>query len=82
MIISEADAIWAANEFINYFERFNTIEDYIRVTKEAAVNERGKSIVSLKDEFFNEDVHPEDMDFEVRVVGESFQLSVPQEYYH
>ena len=79
MIISEIDSVWAADQFINYFERFSTIEDYIRVTKEAAVNERGKSIVSLKDEFFNEDVHPEDMDFEVRFVGERFQQSVPQE---
>jgi len=82
MIIREIDALWAADKFINYFERFNTIEDYIRVTKEAAVNERGKSIVSLKDEFFNEDIHPEDMDFEVRFVGERFQQSVPQAYYH
>jgi hypothetical protein len=82
MIIRETDALWAADKFINYFERFNTIEDYIRVTKEAAVNERGKSIVSLKDEFFNEDIHPEDMDFEVRFVGERFQQSVPQAYYH
>jgi len=82
MIISENDSVWAANEFISYFKRFDTIEDYIRVTKEAAVNARGKSIVSLKDEFFNEDVHPEDMDFEVRFVGERFQQSVPQAYYH
>ena len=82
MIISEIDAIWSANQFIDYFKRFDTIEDYIRVTKEAAVNARGKSIVSLKDEFFNEDVHPEDMDFEVRFVGERFQQSVPQAYYH
>ena len=28
------------------------------------------------------DVHPEDMDFEVRFVGERFQQSVPQAYYH
>ena len=82
MIISENDSLWAADQFINYFKRFDTIEDYIRVTKEAAVNARGKSIVSLKDEFFNEDIHPEDMDFEVRFVGERFQQSVPQAYYH
>ena len=82
MIISETEALWSADQFINYFKRFETIEDYIRVTKEAAVNERGKSIVSLKDEFFNEDVHPEEMDFEVRFVGERFQQSVPQAYYH
>ena len=82
MIISEVDALWAANEFIDYFGRFETIEDYIRFTKEAAVAERGKSLFSLKDEFFNEDVHPEEMDFEVKFVGERFQQSVPQEYYH
>ena len=82
MILSEVDALWAADEFINYFDKFKTIEDYIRFTKEAAVKERGQSIVSLKDEFFNEDVHPEDMDFEVKFVGDRFQQSVPQAYYH
>ena len=82
MIISEVDALWAANEFIDYFGRFETIEDYIRFTKEAAVAERGKSLFSLKDEFFNEDVHPEEMDFEVRFVGERFLQSVPHAYYH
>ena len=55
MILSEVDTLWAADEFINYFDRFKSIEDYIRFTKEAAVKERGQSIVSLKDEFFNED---------------------------
>ena len=82
MILSEVDTLWAADEFINYFNRFKSIEDYIRYTKEAAVKERGQSIVSLKDEFFNEDVHPEDMDFEVKFVGDRFQQSVPQAYYH
>ena len=38
MIISESDALWAADQFIDYFGRFKTIEDYIRLTKEAAVN--------------------------------------------
>ena len=82
MKISESDATWAADQFIDYFGLFKTIEDYIRVTKEAAVNERGKSIFSLKDVFFNEDIHPEEMDFEVKFVGERFQQSVPQAYYH
>ena len=44
MQISESDATWAADQFIDYFGRFKTIEDYIRVTKEAAVKERGTSI--------------------------------------
>ena len=86
MIISETDAVWSANQFINYFKRFETIEDYIRVTKEAAVNERGKSIVSLKDEFFNEDIHPEEMEFEIKSVGDRFGYDptrqVSQDTYH
>ena len=86
MIISETDALWSADKFISYFERFKTIEDYIRVTKEAAVNERGKSIVSLKDEFFNEDIHPEEMEFEIKSVGDRFGYDptrqVSQDTYH
>ena len=86
MIISETDALWAADQFISYFKRFETIEDYIRVTKEAAVNERGKSIISLKDEFFNEDVHPEEMEFEIKSVGDRFGYDptrqVSQDTYH
>ena len=69
MIISESDAIWAADQFINYFGRFKTIEDYVRLTKEAAVDERGISLFSLKDEFFNEDIHPNDMEFSIMPIG-------------
>ena len=82
MIISEADAVWAADEFINYFGRFKTIEDYIRITKEAAVKEKGISLFSLKDEFFNEDMNPDEMDFVVKPVGARFQQSVPQGYFY
>ena len=82
MIISESDALWAADQFIDYFGRFKTIEDYIRLTKEAAVKQRGTSLFSLKDEFFNEDIPPDEMEFEVKFVGDRFQQSVPQAYYH
>ena len=82
MIISESDAVWAANEFIDYFGRFKTIEDYVRLTKEAAIDKRGASLFSLKDEFFNEDIHPEDMEFDIKFVGGRFQQSVPQEYFY
>ena len=82
MIISESDAVWAADQFIDYFGRFKTIEDYIRLTKEAAVQQKGLSLFSLKDEFFNEDIPPDEMDFEVKFVGERFQQSVPQAYFH
>ena len=34
---------------------------------------RQESRYIFKDAFFNEDIHPEDMDFEIRPVGDRFQ---------
>ena len=39
MIIPEKDAEWAADEFINYFEHFTSIEDYLRYVKREIVAE-------------------------------------------
>ena len=39
MIISELDASWAADEFINYFENFTSIEDYLRYVKKELVTQ-------------------------------------------
>ena len=50
MILSEVDTLWAADEFINYFDRFKSIEDYIRFTKEAAAN---NGIEKCKEKFQN-----------------------------
>tara|TARA_A100000164_G_scaffold365453_1_gene385036 strand:+ start:1857 stop:2999 length:1143 start_codon:yes stop_codon:yes gene_type:complete len=79
-------AIWAADEFINYFENFSSIEDYLRYAKKEVIGKINNfsSIdpdYSLKSEFFNEDIHPEEMDFEIKFVGERFQNGLPQEYY-
>ena len=82
MIVSDIDAEWAANQFIGYFGRFKTIEDYVRLTKEAAIEKRGASLFSLKDEFFNDDIHPEEMEFVIKPVGARFQQSVPQDYFY
>ena len=82
MILSDIDAELAANQFIGYFGRFKTIEDYVRLTKEAAIEKRGASLFSLKDEFFNDDIHPEEMEFVIKPVGARFQQSVPQDYFY
>ena len=79
-------ALWAADEFINYFENFSSIEDYLRYAKKEVIGKINNfsSIdpdYSLKSEFFNEDIHPEEMDFEIKFVGERFQNSLPQDYY-
>jgi len=85
--VSNEDALWAADRFIEYFQNFGSIEDYLRYAKKEVIGKVNNLSAfdeeySLKGEFFNEDVHPQDMDFEVKFVGERFQNGVPQEYYH
>ena len=80
MIISETDATWAADEFINYFGNFTSIEDYLRFVKRELVP-KTNPLMSDEDEFFNEDISPEDMEFEVRFVGDRFPNSLPQDHY-
>ena len=80
MIVSEADATWAADEFINYFGNFTSIEDYLRFVKKELVP-RANPLVSMEDEFFNEDISPEEMEFEIRFIGDRFDNSLPQDHY-
>jgi len=78
--IPNQDALWAADEFINYFENFTSIEDYLRYVKKEVVVQSNQ-ITPLQDYFLNEDIHPEDMEFEVKFIGQRFQQSLPQEHY-
>jgi len=68
MIVSEEVAKWAANEFIQYFSHMGNIEDYMRFVKKEVISGYNP-LFSLKDEFFNADLHPEDMDFDIVRVG-------------
>ena len=80
MLISEADATWAADEFINYFGNFTSIEDYLRFVKRELVP-KTNPLISDEDEFFNEDISPEEMEFEIRFIGDRFPNSLPQDHY-
>ena len=40
MIISEIDSLWAADQFINYFENFVSIEDYLRYVKREVISQK------------------------------------------
>ena len=84
-VISECspeNALWAAEEFINYFKNFSSIEDYLRFAKSEAVSSVGVlGGISDKDKFFNEDIHPEDMEFEIKNVGDRFNDEVSQDFY-
>ena len=83
MIISETDAIWGADKFIDYFKNFKTIEDYLRNAKNEAIGKRTTMIFgcSHKDEFLNEDIHPSEMEFEVKFVGDRFDDNITQKQY-
>ena len=80
MIISNDDAVWAADEFIKYFSQMGNIEDYLRFVKKEVIKSTS-SLAPLHDEFFNEDIHPQEMEFDIKFVGARFQQSVPQEHY-
>ena len=85
MVISKVDtskAEWAADKFIDYFKNFSSIEDYLRFAKGEAVSSMATIPgISDKDAFLNEDIHPQDMDFEVKFVGDRFKDSISQEMY-
>ena len=85
MVISKVDtskAEWAADKFIDYFKNFSSIEDYLRFAKGEAVSSMATIPgISDKDVFLNEDIHPQDMDFEVKFVGDRFKDSISQEMY-
>jgi len=80
MIISESDAVWAADEFIKYFSQMGNIEDYLRFVKKEVIKSTN-SLAPLHDEFFNEDIHPQEMEFYIKFVGARFQQSIQQEHY-
>ena len=79
-LISKDNTLWAADEFIGYFSRMGNIEDYLRYVKKETVKSFS-ALTSFEDEFLNEDIHPNDMEFDIRFVGDRFQNSLPQDYY-
>jgi len=80
MIISETDAIWAADKFINYFKNFTNLEEYLRSVKKAVIT-TSSQLQDPKEDFFNVDIHPDKMEFDIRLVGSRFPYGIQQEYY-
>ena len=79
--IDEDKAIWAADQFINYFKNFTNLEEYLRAVKKSVISTSNNLLDDPKDYFFNEDIHPNDMDFDIRLVGDRFQNGIPHEYF-
>ena len=78
--IDEDKAIWAADQFIDYFKNFTDLEEYLRAVKKSVIG-YSNQLDDPKDYFFNQDIHPQEMDFDIRLVGERFHNGIPHEYF-
>ena len=63
-----------------FFKISKVLEEYLRHVKKAVIKQ-SSSLDDPKEDFFNMDIHPEDMEFDIRLVGNRFHQSIPQEYY-
>ena len=71
MILTESDAVYAADKFIDYYTQFNRIDDYLRHIKEDRGENRSGYLPGFgadSDMFDVFDMHPNDMNFQVHVV--------------
>ena len=71
MILNREDALYAANVFIDYFQNFGRIDDYLRKVKLERMSNYPTSLPGMgpQDDFFNDyNMHPNDMEFVCRQV--------------
>ena len=78
--IDEDKAVWAADQFIDYFKNFTNLEEYLRHVKKSVIV-KSNPLDDPKEYFLNQDIHPNDMEFDIRLVGDRFQNGIPQDYY-
>lgn len=68
-MLSAEDAIWAANQFIDYYSKFSRIDDYLRFVKASRIENSSGKLFGPDDEIFcNFDLHPDEMSFSIHVV--------------
>ena len=53
MLLSESDAVYAADRFINYYSNFNRCDDYLRHGKKDRMDNRSGSLFGADTEFFD-----------------------------
>lgn len=76
MKLSEDDAVYAADKFINYYSQFKRIDDYLRFVKRDRILDRPGYLFSAETEMFdNFDIHPNDMNFKIHVVDTSAKMT-------
>ena len=71
-LLSEKDAIWAADQFIDYYSKFNRIDDYLRYVKQSRISNSSGKLFGPEDEMFsNFSIDPNDMSFTIHEVDAS-----------
>lgn len=71
-LLTPDDAIWAADQFIEYYKNFNRIDDYFRHVKQTRLDQRVGSLFGPEDDIFSDfSVSPQDMRFSIHTVDTS-----------
>jgi hypothetical protein len=71
-MLSPEQAIWAADQFIEYYSNFNRIDDYLRYVKNSRLDDSSGKLFGPEDEIFSSfDMHPNGMKFSIHVVDTS-----------
>ena len=69
LILSDADGIYAANKFIEYYSKFNRIDDYMRFVKASRLTNSAGKLFGPEDEIFsNFNISPNEMKFSIHIV--------------
>ena len=77
LILSNEDAIYAADKFINYYSQFNRIDDYLRFVKKDRILSRSGSLFGAETEMFDAfDMCPNDMNIRIHIVDTDPKSSV------
>jgi len=76
MKLTPEDAIYAADKFITYYNKFNRIDDYLRFVKSSRMENAGGCLFGPEDDIFSEfNMSPSDMNFKIHVVDTSSKPS-------
>jgi hypothetical protein len=73
-MLSPENAIWAADQFIQYYSQFNRIDDYMRFVKSSRLSNAAGKLFGPEDEIFSDfTIHPNDMKFTIHEVDTSLK---------
>jgi len=73
-LLSEKDATWAADQFIDYYSNFNRIDDYMRFVKQSRMSNSLGRLFGPEDEIFSDfSIHPSEMSFTIHEVDTSLK---------